>query len=899
MNTQNINPQNKALADYCTDLSGAVQEAEAWLTDNESFVSDRLPSIMENLGKLRRQLKITQPAATDKMCVAVFGGSQTGKSFLVNSMCGAGYIKMLGQDNVNFLNEINPEGSGNKESTGLVTRFTMDNPPLATKEFPVHIRLLLELDLVCIFVNTYYKDAEPSELNKDKLKNAIRVLEGKKHSEKQASFDHDDMEGLKEYIEQLFPPDRKNAFRGAWWETIINIAPFLRRPERVELFSLLWDEQSKFRDLFDILSADLERLGNPTTGVYCSFEALKRDKSIIDVSTLNNLLSDFSDELEIVSYKDQKMSSPVRLRRAVVAALTAELTLTLCEQPAKFFDHTDLLDFPGYLPRLTETDIDKKLEKEGELELFFRRGKVAYLFERYCARQELTSLLLCVKPTDFSDHTLPKVLRKWIHETHGDTSNERSEKLSTLFMIFTMSDETAFSQQDGQPVSSVWATRLKSTFDHYNRAVQNEDSWIKNWEPNQPFNNCYIMRNPSVQKIVARFIEYEDLKESKSKKEKDFLSGTEGFLKEREEAFLNTPLVTDHFKAPRKLWSGFLALNDGGVGNIRDALNTLLNDPILKRNHLCTKLRPVRNRFFQAMDAFWEKDSPDELLPEKEKLAIRLMAGIQNLAKKKHMGMFLRSIMLRDNEIRDLYFETIHRANAPADAPEEATATTVTPGDSAFDGLITDLFDEEDMKEIKETVTVTEVVDDIQMFRKRIIVHWVTCLQKMKEDPNSKAMFGIQDDDLNMLVNEMYKGINRCNIGQKLEDALREAAAFVIPDREAMAWKQGSLAASIINDYVTWLGLNPQASPEERTIKFKDKDFQLFDQPAPVTGLPPLEELPSKYNSIYIQGWALALHRLILDNAKNPGDGLLSLEENVRLGKIVPRLGQKFCEEKP
>ena len=54
-----------------------------------------------------------------------------------------------------FIQDINP--AGGKESTGLVTRFTL-TPSGAPAMFPVKLRLLSELDIVKILTNTYYAD---------------------------------------------------------------------------------------------------------------------------------------------------------------------------------------------------------------------------------------------------------------------------------------------------------------------------------------------------------------------------------------------------------------------------------------------------------------------------------------------------------------------------------------------------------------------------------------------------------------------------------------------------------------------------------------------------------------------------------------------------------------------
>ena len=69
-------------------------------------------------------------AAQRPMCVAVFGASQAGKSYLVSRLAappGGRLAARFGDRTLDFLKDINPPGG--QEATGLVTRFTMHPQP--------------------------------------------------------------------------------------------------------------------------------------------------------------------------------------------------------------------------------------------------------------------------------------------------------------------------------------------------------------------------------------------------------------------------------------------------------------------------------------------------------------------------------------------------------------------------------------------------------------------------------------------------------------------------------------------------------------------------------------------------------------------------------------------------
>ena len=85
-----------------------------------------------------------EQAVARPMCVGVFGPSQAGKSYLVSVLARPGEKPLIADfdgQGIDFIAEINPEGG--KESTGLVTRFSLTrqaHPP----GFPVCLRLLSE-----------------------------------------------------------------------------------------------------------------------------------------------------------------------------------------------------------------------------------------------------------------------------------------------------------------------------------------------------------------------------------------------------------------------------------------------------------------------------------------------------------------------------------------------------------------------------------------------------------------------------------------------------------------------------------------------------------------------------------------------------------------------------------
>ncbi|MEG0529516.1 MAG: virulence factor SrfC family protein, partial [Bacilli bacterium] len=94
-----------------------------------------------------------------KPVMAVFGGSQVGKSYLIKNLLsseGEPFLIKNNEIDYDFLKDINPPGVG-AESTGVVTRFTIDQN-LKFPDFPIQIKLLSAKDILIIVLDSFFLD---------------------------------------------------------------------------------------------------------------------------------------------------------------------------------------------------------------------------------------------------------------------------------------------------------------------------------------------------------------------------------------------------------------------------------------------------------------------------------------------------------------------------------------------------------------------------------------------------------------------------------------------------------------------------------------------------------------------------------------------------------------------
>ena len=131
-----------------SELQGLLQEGRGWIQENRS--GDNTSAILELINKNEKARKSLEL----RPMFALYGESQVGKSYLAKNALADddGALKVwLGDQRLDFINEINPAGGGT-EATGLVSRFTTIQPPINLQKFPVQLKLLSVLDIQVLFI---------------------------------------------------------------------------------------------------------------------------------------------------------------------------------------------------------------------------------------------------------------------------------------------------------------------------------------------------------------------------------------------------------------------------------------------------------------------------------------------------------------------------------------------------------------------------------------------------------------------------------------------------------------------------------------------------------------------------------------------------------------------------
>lgn len=533
-----------------------------------------------------------------KPVIAIFGGSQVGKSYLIKNLLsqeGKPFVIKNQSIEYDFLKDINPPGVG-AESTGVVTRFTIDNQ-IKFENYPVKIKILSPKDIIIILLDSFFLDLKKINqfINRKDLENHIRELEREYPASVQKDLTEYDILEIKEYFENhlskhtiLFEGLTETRF----FERIGKIIECINSDEWGNVFNVLWNKNNFFNKLFSDLITSLKLLNFGAVGYISYQEVLRGGGEILDVKRLKELNSTHK---KIKVKKDN--GETVEINISYITALIAELIFSIPEELVKtkdFLKHSDLLDFPGARSRLALEieDIDEEIIPDMLL-----RGKVSYLFNKYSDDFNINNLLFCTNDKQLDVNEIPGLLYNWISKNIGATSFERNSSLKNtsvppLFVIFTFfnnqlkydtTNDFEF-ETDYNKLNYKWDTRFNRFFE--NEIVTLTKDWHTEWTKDQKnFQNFYLLRD--FKYSTDTFTEFE-VQETEIELREERVQ----YLAQLKQSFLNFPFVKQHFNNPIINWNGSAEPNKDGSELIINNLNEVSNN-VSKIDYYINKLNKL------------------------------------------------------------------------------------------------------------------------------------------------------------------------------------------------------------------------------------------------------------------------------------------------------------------
>lgn len=882
-------PEDEKLAEICATMASTASAGADWIERNGGASPAEASVAVKELRRSAYAARKLEAAARRKMCVGVFGPSQSGKSFLISALARSGTERLMAEfdaEAVDFVKDINPEGG--RESTGIVTRFTMDRPASLPAGNPVQVRLLSQTDLVKILGNTFFADCKQSSLEDPEPRDISAKLDAlaAQAGEPTDALTEDDVLDCQEYFEKYFSSNsRVKVLRKAYWGRAAQLAPRLKPQARGQLFSLVWGEVEPFTRLFLQLLMALKALDFQGE-VFCPLTALvPKKRSIIDVAMLAPIGSDDPDLLNVVT----RTGKSVPLGRSIVTGLAAELVIVMQKKPYGFFDHTDLLDFPGARSREEIRDIGAQLEKPEGLKDFFLRGKVSYLFERYATNLELNTMLLCIGPSNQEVRGLPEIVKYWIDSTHGPTPEERAKKSDTsLFFVLTQFDKEFERKPDWKDtVSSRWSTRLfSSMLDFFGKY----HSWPREWRPGRPFDNTYCLRNPNIDQPAL--FDYEDGREKNPRPDMvDYVNALA-------EGFVGNPDVQHHFADPHAAWNAVMKLNDGGVSLLAERLSPVCN-PRLKREQIAGLAHEEARRILARLRPLFRSGDLEAERKKKIALAEGIARRLVACASAQTFGALLHRLHLDEQDVADICFALELTRPAATEEAEQAPAPAPVIGPAiGDDDLLASLGlapEPEPTAQASNTRPpsnmgrlINRPMDEADRYALEIERYWISQVNDLSENVALGRLFSLPPTEFSQFVQELVTGAARLRLRDRIAAEIRSARAFHTNLRDKLIWRQAGPASVIVNTYLDHLGFGPGDSPPYRpTVKAGDGERTVFAVRPDITDYPPLRDTPTPYDRDFYLDWIKCFIQLAGDNADGGMDDGFNPAENEKLGGLI------------
>jgi len=647
----------------CSTLNASIDEAIKWIAQNAS--NDRKEGAINNLKDHRRKINKIANAVQRKPSIALFGESQTGKSYLVSNMCkrtSDAHHFVVNPENeklLNFITDINPEGGG-AEATGLLTRFSLLEKGKSGNE-KIKLKLFSTVDIVKIIANSYLSDFKNYKFvpDLDEIQNTIKFFNEKGTVGNTNVLNEDSVFDIIEYLDLRFKDHFLVKALHFYWNDLGKIIHKVPVNESWRVFHFIWGKQAFFTDLFNKMVKTLEELDFSDYVDLPIDTLVPKNVSIIDIMRIKELfLNEKEFEEQYALYNISKGSlyvnvnisgRSVRINRNLLSSLGCELQLYIPEyviedSQRSFLKEADILDFPGARSREQVAEDTFETNNFDEKVQLFIRGKVAYLFDMYNLNYDISSLIWCMHDKQCEVRYIPALITKWIADSIGATPQKRLEReqylravlnspnlagISPLFVVNTkfnieMKGNPSEVLGDLKPHYDKWNRRFYRNFNDF--VCTNEaDKWPDEWLPNSSFKSVFLLRDPKYSTEIFESTESDGMFNEKGLK-KEY----EQKIMEQKESFVKHSYVQKHFYNPEEAWEEAATPNKSGIDYIIKYLSPVISKE-LKLIQMKELFMANYEQVLRKIEDFYEGGSIDEQLRKARVNAAKVRIALERL----------------------------------------------------------------------------------------------------------------------------------------------------------------------------------------------------------------------------------------------------------------------------
>lgn len=936
-----MNPIQRELREKASELRESLEGGIQWVNRNLKREEGRRVALRLKEGRsLARDLVRIAP---HKPTVGVYGPSQVGKSYLMSQLfkspAGKFYLEFQQVPPqfqeffeegryLDYIRYVNP--TGGKESSGVVTRFTLPPEPPAG-EAPVAVEFLSQVEIALILIDTFTLDITDSTLrgegSRQRIGEVLQELAQLAGPEERDGLTEDDLVYFKNYLQHYLegnPTFQHLQEGGLWWE-VIETLPRVDYRARLKFFSLFWGEIPVFDQLFLQLSELLAKLQFHREGQVgleallpksVTIEGETFKSSIIDVGTVGNLFRGVQVRELKVHLPNNRVVEGVDIAQltAVVRQLTLPVDRRLEEDPLRRgFKEVDVYDFPGARVRKryileqfqqlsSLSDQRATSNDENILHESFVRGKVNFLFNYYSYINDITTLYLALKNGNQEVNTLPRQIDQWLLSNYREGPEGRRGEPVNLMISFHFFNV----ELDGKPslvpgegnisqYNELWETRFKEHIEKWlaSQTGRPSDNWIENWADGKPFQNFYFLRDPHYGRMTI-------LKNGREEFSSELYKIQN---REMKESFISTPIVRKYIPNPAEVWDRVATPGNTGVEMIIEGIFKVTTWE-RRREQLLGRISRLAEEALRELEPFYQSGDFEEeqrQVVEKTKRTL-LELTLKVLKERNSFGELLYLLSLKESTpyntlyyIQNPLFQFENREGGLHGKLEKGVEIeTKVQIDLGWFGKILGL---EELIPREEGEKGERVTEETRQFVARLVEEW----QRRVEEEGSgekREEIGLSPEGFQWIVQTLRETINRVGLVERLE---RELDPFIrrFVENEQMIYLISRLTLLYFNrliESVGWSYIPPSDRPQlEGVPLFRrwDPDFEVK--------VPRFEEidLSSSFPGERYSGeWLLGFREAAVANLKwkwKRGGGIENPEENRKLGELIERLkGLRF-----
>jgi hypothetical protein len=566
------------------------------------------------LTRLRRQASNLYRSSRVPVAAAVYGPSQVGKSLFVGRVLAptSEDYSPLGRDEQNgepgyfsqlsFDTDLNPQ-SGSNEATALVTRFTTKDRISANtpRDFPVMVRALTRAQWLRVLARGFSIECVASEKDwaPDELEALLQELNRRYPAEQ---IDRDwRMDLLDVYASMRSCDPRGFKSDESVFSGLLSRYPLANEGYVALAANLFWSNWRSLTVLFLRIDSFLTKIrsssADPRDPVVLLHWAGVR--FLLDSQRAKVHERRSSHCFRRVEWADFRLAQrsgwhvleyhpgqgggdePLETIQAAMLELVVPiLPHRLSEDWRRVIEFIDILDIPGLRAGRQGSEQGKRssaetLEEQMEI---IKRGKVAYLFERYTDEMQIQTLLLLARGGNLEVTSQMKAnLDRWGRARYGeDVWPQRvSDAVPALFLGITGIDEE-FRNRSEYADAMLYETRLAQLADALGPVLNDFGGRGKN------FNNIYPLRYPGTWDADQKQRERE---------------GPEKWQRAGE-AFVKSPLVGRYVASAAERWEAAMRDADGGLSLISERWRAVTS-AVGKQDQLAQRIHEVYGRLLQ------------------------------------------------------------------------------------------------------------------------------------------------------------------------------------------------------------------------------------------------------------------------------------------------------------